>query len=156
MRAPSLYRYFSSKNAMYDAMFAESVEMLGDAVNGQPKSSDPREALHQRARRFVEFLTSEPLRFQLIDQRPIPGFEPSTGSYAISVANIAAVRHDLAAAGARGERALDLWRALVTGLVNQQISNEPGGRRWKGLVEEAVDMFLAHATQPRPRRGRGK
>jgi AcrR family transcriptional regulator len=147
MRAPSLYRYFPSKNAMYDAMFAESVQMLGEAVNGQPKSADPRQALRQRARRFVRFLTSDPVRFQLIDQRPIPGFEPSPESYAISVANVAEVRKDLEAAGARGGRALDLWRALVTGLVNQQISNDPGGKRWERLVDDAVDMFLAHHTK---------
>ena len=151
MRAPSLYRYFPSKNAMYDAMFAESVQMLGEAVDGQPKSADPREALRQRAQRFVRFLTSDPVRFQLIDQRPIPGFEPSPESYAISVANVAEVRKNLEAAGARGGRAADLWRALVTGLVNQQISNDPGGSRWARLVDEAVDMYLAHYAE-----GRGK
>jgi AcrR family transcriptional regulator len=147
MRAPSLYRYFPSKNAIYDAMYLESVNLLGQAVDGRPKSRDPRQALHQRARRFVRFLTNEPLRFQLIDQRPIPGFAPTPESYAAAVANVANVRQDLEAAGARGDRALDMWRALVTGLVNQQISNDPGGNRWTRLLDDAIEMFLAHFAE---------
>ena len=41
-------------------------------------------------------------------------------------------------------RHLDMWTALVTGLVDQQVSNDPGGARWTGLIEESVAMFLAH------------
>jgi AcrR family transcriptional regulator len=149
MRAPSLYRYFPSKNAMYDAMYLESVNLLGQAVDERPKSADPRQALRQRAQRFVRFLTNEPLRFQLIDQRPIPGFEPTPASFAVAVANVANVKRDLEAAGARGDRALDMWRALVTGLVNQQISNDPGGHRWTRLLDDAIEMFLAHFAEGR-------
>jgi hypothetical protein len=39
---------------------------------------------------------------------------------------------------------LDLWTALTSGLVWQQIANEPGGDRWARLVDDVVDMFLAH------------
>ena len=34
--------------------------------------------------------------------------------------------------------------ALVTGLVDQQVSNDPGGDRWIRLIDESIDMFLAH------------
>jgi AcrR family transcriptional regulator len=154
MRAPSLYTYFSSKNAIYDAMYAESVRLLDEAVNQPAKSPDPYEALHQRARRLVLFGAREPLRFQLIDQRPIPGFEPSPASFATSEASIARLRTELAAAGIRGQRAADLWRALIPGLVNQQMSNDPGGRRWTRLVDDAVDMFIEYHTKRKPREGR--
>jgi hypothetical protein len=44
-----------------------------------------------------------------------------------------------------------MWTALTTGLVDQQISNDPGGTRWSDLVDEAVDMFLLHhRRQPGP------
>jgi AcrR family transcriptional regulator len=152
MRAPSLYTYFPSKNAIYDAMYAESVRLLDEAVNQPAKSSDPYEALRQRARRLVRFGAREPLRFQLIDQRTIPGFEPSPESFAISAASIAQLHSELAAAGIRGQRAADLWRALIPGLVNQQISNDPGGSRWSRLVDEAVDMFIEHHTEKKPRK----
>ncbi len=144
MRAPSLYRYFPSKNAMYDAMYAESVVMLGEAVNGRPKSADPRRALRQRLDRLFRFLTREPLRFQLIDQRPIPGFAPTPESFALSVTNIGELHKDLARAGVHSERAADMWRALALGIVNQQLSNDPGGTRWTRLIDDTVDMFLAY------------
>jgi AcrR family transcriptional regulator len=155
MRAPSLYTYFPSKNAIYDAMYAESVKLLDEAVNRSAKSSDPYEALRQRARRLVRFGAREPLRFQLIDQRTIPGFEPSPASFAISAASIAQLHSELVAAGIRGQGAADLWRALIPGLVNQQMSNDPGGSRWTRLVDEAVDMFMEYHTKKKPReRGR--
>jgi hypothetical protein len=43
-------------------------------------------------------------------------------------------------------RHLDLWTALTTGLVDQQISNEPGGDRWIRLIDDAVAMFLAYCA----------
>jgi AcrR family transcriptional regulator len=144
MRAPSLYTYFSSKNALYDAMYADGVRQLNVAVNQRPKSSDPERALRQRMKRLVGFALEDPVRFQLIDQRTVPGFEPSPESFAISESSIARLHQELEAAGIRGGRSADLWRALSTGLINQQISNDPGGRRWARLADDAVDMFLAY------------
>lgn len=43
--------------------------------------------------------------------------------------------------------AVDLWTALMSGLVNQQVSNDPGGQRWKRLVDGTVDMFLTTQTR---------
>jgi hypothetical protein len=39
--------------------------------------------------------------------------------------------------------AMDVWTALMSGLANQQLSNDPGGIRWVRLVDRVVDMFLA-------------
>ena len=38
---------------------------------------------------------------------------------------------------------MDLWTALLTGLVTQQMSNDPGGDRWERLIDRAVHMFVA-------------
>jgi hypothetical protein len=38
--------------------------------------------------------------------------------------------------------AMDLFTAMMSGLTNQQLSNEPGGRRWARLIERSVDMFI--------------
>ena len=35
----------------------------------------------------------------------------------------------------------------MTGLVDQQISNDPGGDRWTRLVDDVVRMFLTHCSQ---------
>ena len=45
--------------------------------------------------------------------------------------------------------------ALVTGLVDQQVSNDPGGDRWIRLIDESIDMFLSHCQPGRGRQAPG-
>jgi hypothetical protein len=40
----------------------------------------------------------------------------------------------------------------MTGLVDQQISNDPGGDRWIRLIDDVVAMFLAHCGTEEARR----
>jgi AcrR family transcriptional regulator len=162
MRAPSLYNHFPSKNAIYDAMYAESVRGMAEVLNQRQATVDPRETLRNRVRLFIEFCTADPLRYQLIFERPIPGFEPTPESFAISVSALAGTRTDLEAAGVHGERALDMLRALITGLVSLQVANDEGGDRWTRLQDDALNMVLDYYTdgrRPAPpagrRRGRG-
>jgi hypothetical protein len=52
-------------------------------------------------------------------------------------------------AGVQGTQYLDIWTALMTGLVDQQIANDPGGDRWIRLIDDVVAMFLAYcASKP--------
>jgi hypothetical protein len=95
-------------------------------------------------RSFIEFCLADPVRYQLILERPIPGFAPAPESFQITADALAGTRADMEAAGIRGERLLDLWRAVITGLVSLQIANDPGGDRWTGLQDDAFDMFFAH------------
>lgn len=153
MRGPSLYVYFDSKNAVYDAMFADGyAELLAllVALTATPRS--PRDDMIAGAGAFMDFCASDPARFQLLFERTVPGFEPSAASYAVSLEVQRLTRERLARAGVRTKTGLDLWTALTTGLASQQIANDPGGRRWRRLVEDAVDMFLAHAAKPGGRR----
>ena len=100
--------------------------------------------------RFVEFCTTDPVRYQLLFQRTLPGFEPSAESFAPAIRALAFAREVLASHGITEEHHVDLWTALITGLVDQQISNEPGGDRWTRLVDESVTMLLAHSQSDRP------
>lgn len=152
MRAPSLYTYFPSKHALYDAMFAAGARQLADTLAQAREGATPPETLRARARLFVAFCTANPTRYQLLLERPVPGFAPSPESLAIMLQALAGTRAALEAAGVYGECALDMLRALITGLVSLQIANEPGGDRWTRLQDDALDMFLAHyenrATAP--------
>ena len=148
MRAPSLYTYFGSKNAMYDAMYAQAARELAGTLAGLPQRSDPRQTLRGRMRLFTEFCVADPVRYQLLLERPILGFAPAPESFQITVAALTATRADLEAAGVRGEPALDMFRALITGLVSLQIANDPGGDRWIRLQDDALDMLLAHYATP--------
>jgi len=146
MQAPSLYGYFDSKNAIYDALYAQgarqfvaeqaTVELPGNQLG------DLKGIVHF----FVEFCAADFARYQLLFQRTIPGFEPSPESYAISEENLAELGERLGACGVTDPEALDLFTALGTGLADQQISNDPGGDRWIRLIDEAVEMFFNHMT----------
>lgn len=142
MRAPSLYVYFDSKNALYDAMFAEGSQALLDRMRAVPRTGSPRTFLRRGGRAFVEFCVENPARHVLLFLRTVPGFEPSPESYALAQQALAETEEVLAAAGLRGRRAVDLWTAVFTGLATQQVSNDPGGRRWLRLVDDAVDLLL--------------
>ena len=144
MRAPSLYTYFVSKNALFDAMYVAGAQELAATLARRPEGIDPHETLCAQVRLFIDFCTTDPIRYQLLFERPIPGFEPTRDSFGITVNALAGTRADLDAAGVHGERALDLFRALITGLISLQIANDPGGERWTRLQDAALEMFLAH------------
>ena len=98
-------------------------------------------------RDFVQFCTEDPVRYQLLFQRTIPGFEPTPETYAISVEGLELVRGHLTEIGMTDPKALDLLTAIGNGLADQQISNDPGGDRWSRLVDEAMEMLFNHVTK---------
>ncbi len=142
MRAPSLYEYVDSKNALYDALFADGYTRLLERAGEIVVSEDPRLAVRQIAKLFMDFAVEDPARFQLLFLRTIPGFEPSPESYALAVQSLDLLVDALGRAGIHGGREVDLWTAMITGLASQQVSNDPGGSRWSDLVDTAVDRFL--------------
>ena len=142
MRAPSLYQYFDSKLAIYDAMFGQGAHEALDALRAAVSGREAVDALRKGARAILVFSTEDPVRNQLLFQRTIPGFTPSTASYAPAVDLVATMEGLIAQARITDEEALDLLSALVSGLSNQQLSNDPGGTRWVRLMDRAFDMFL--------------
>jgi AcrR family transcriptional regulator len=157
MQPPSLYSYFASKNAIYDAMFAQGAQQFVDEQKkAWPVTDDPLETLKTLLHFFVGFCSSDPARYQLLFQRTIPGFEPSPESFRISQDNLAEIGELLAGCGVRDPEMLDLMTAIGTGLTDQQISNDPGGDRWIRLIDEAVEMFYLHVTNraKQPSKGR--
>ena len=158
---PTVYAYFDSKNAIYDAMFGRAATEFAGRMSEPYDCEDPRAILAAGVRRFLEFCTSDTARYQLLFQRTIPGFEPTPQSFGPAVRALDGVRERLALNGVTDARQLDMWTALTTGLVDQQISNDPGGDRWARLIDEFVTMFLAYCqmdgyqaggtpTQPAP------
>jgi AcrR family transcriptional regulator len=143
MRAQSLYGYFPSKHAIYDAMFAESNhELLRRLAN--LGSTTPEQEVRERARIFLRFCVEDPVRYQLLYQRTIPRFEPSPEAFAPAVEVLEGARAALRACGVTDDRALDAWAAVIQGLAAQQDANEPGGDRWTRLADEITDMYLQH------------
>jgi len=144
MRAQSLYSYFDSKDAIYDALFAHGFSEYLERRKKVPCTGDPRADFRVACRMFLDFCLEDEARYQLLFQRTIPGFEPSPGSYEPSVEGLEITRRMLADAGGDDPADLDLFTAITTGLIDQQISNDPGGDRWYRLLDDALDMFFVH------------
>jgi AcrR family transcriptional regulator len=147
LQAPSLYSYFPSKNAIYDAMFAEGCAAF---VAKQPElPDDPLAGVRLLLRYYVDFCTADPVRHQLLFQRTIPGFEPSPESFEITLESIHRISDWMLHVGF-GTGALDLYTAIGSGLAAQQNANDPGGDRWTRLVDTAAEMFVSHMERTSP------
>ena len=144
MRAQSLYSYFDSKDALYDALFGEGCRQCLERIQRVERTGDARADFRAGSRAYVDFCLEDHARYQLLFQRTIPGFEPSPESYAPSVEGLEMTRQALVGAGGTDPRDLDLYTGVVTGLVDQQISNDPGGDRWYRLLDDALDMLFAY------------
>lgn len=144
MEPQSLYTYFASKHAVYDAMFAEGNQELLGRMTEARWPDDPVGILRMLARIFVEFSVEDPARHQLLFARTIPDFEPSAESYAVALEVAGKAKAVAAAAGLGDQRQFDLWTALVAGLGSQQVANDPGGDRWVRLIDDAVDMYASY------------
>ena len=146
MRQPSLYAYFDSKNALYDAMFADGNRQLLEQLDALELPSDPGAAVKTYMHAFVDFALDDIPRTALLFQRPIPGFEPSADSYAYAERALGGAVDLLHAAGIENPGDVDCFIAMVGGLIDAQISNEPAGDRWTRHLDRLVDMYLDHFT----------
>lgn len=147
MRAQSLYAYVDSKDALYDLMFRQGYEQARELARSWPRSVTPgegRAAFKQANREWAAFCVGDPVRYQLLFQRTIPGFEPSEESYALALEVLEQLGGFFASVGLDDPAAVDLWTAVSAGLTSQQLANDPGGDRWVRLMDEAVDMFCDH------------
>ena len=147
---PTVYAYFDSKSAIYDAMFGQAAEDFAGWMAEPINTGDPVADLLVDAQRFVEFCTVDIPRYQLLFQHTIPGFRPSSQSYAPAIRALDRTRQMLLGCGVSDPRYLDLWTALTTGLVDQQIANDPGGDRWSRLIDDAVRMFITYCHDHEP------
>ncbi|MEN0139835.1 MAG: TetR/AcrR family transcriptional regulator [Rhodococcus sp. (in: high G+C Gram-positive bacteria)] len=143
MQAPSLYSHFASKNAIFDAMFGlawleyESVEL--ESWQGLPKA--PRERVLATSMMFFDFAAADLARYQLMNQRSVPGFEPSPESFAPSVRVVERAVDDLASLGITDRGDVEILFALIGGLVDQQHANDPGGHSRRELLARAIGMW---------------
>jgi AcrR family transcriptional regulator len=146
MTAQSIYSYFGSKNDIYDAMFREGylefASAMTDADLDGGEVTIGRDAVRRFALLFFDFCTSDPVRYQLLFQRPIPDFVPSDDSWKVAVQVYDTMNEQFRTFGISDPQSIDLWTAVMPGLTDQQISNDPGGDRWRILLDPAVDMVL--------------
>ena len=172
VRPPSLYGYFVSKHAVYDAVFARgwrdiglALEQVGDPVT----TADPGSYALEMAQRFVGWMVQNPVHAQLMAWRPVPGYTPSPEAYepavvvydrSLEVMQQLQVR-GLFRADVPAEELLRGWTVLGSGVMTQQLANAPAEPfatgRFTSLLPDLVEMFLAHyAPTDAPPQGRGR
>jgi AcrR family transcriptional regulator len=165
MRAPSLYKYFASLHAVYDALFLRGLRANAVAIEEAVEGLPPGQArLRAGATATVRWSVEHPSLAQLLYWRPVPGFEPSPEVFAESRSAMEELRAELDATVAAGELAAEaatehgqrLFTVLISGVISQQLANEPGvpfdAGRFTALTADAIDLFLTR-YQPSPAEG---
>ena len=154
MQPPSLYSHFESKNAIYDAMFAQGWRQLMDRIDAMEPGlpAEPRACLLMAATTYFDFAVEDGARHQLMSERPLPDFTPSAGAYQPAVECYERMRRFLTDLGVTRAADIDLYTALLSGLVSQQLANDPGGTRWRALLPAAMEMYADRAGVPAPRK----
>ena len=154
MKTPSLYGYFDSKMAIYDALFKQGMVIFAEQM-AVPVGLVGWDRFAYFLEAYMRFAVENPELYQMLFERPVPGFEPSEESMALSLATLEYGRGEmvsfLAETGIQPnlpvEQAVDLAIAMAHGLTAQHMANEPhvavGNGRYGGLIAQAVTIFKA-------------
>src|SRR5207237_7415169 len=134
VQPPSIYKYFPSLMAVYDALFSrgqvEHLDVMRQAMAGSEPGLDALTAGLEASGRWA---LANRATAQLLFWRPVPSFEPSAEAFAPSVEMVAlqrAAMADAVAAGQLGpeadsEEAVSLVSTLIVGVRSQAIAHEP-------------------------------
>ena len=161
LRPPSLYQYFPSKTAIYDALFGEGARRIL-ATTREAEAAldglDPLTRLRAVQDVFCRWCVENPVLSQLLFWHTVPGFEPSPESFAPAIESLEDLRSRLRAAveagqlapEAAGDEAVALYTSLLSGVVSQQLANEPDAPyetgRFTRLVPTVLDLFITRYT----------
>lgn len=154
LRTPSLYAYFSSKGALYDMLFLLGIELYADRFRRAMSEPLPLwERLRAALETYMTFAQECPELYQLVFERPVPGFTPSEASMKASLSLLAegnalveeAFRANGIVLPIPFNQATDLIIALQHGLTALHLANEPhlpaGEGRFGALIPAAVELF---------------
>jgi len=159
MRPPSLYVYVDSKNAVYDLVFAQGWRAVLEIVDALPEpgpATDVTAYLTRSAEDYLRWSVEHPVHAALMGWRQVPGYAPSDAAYEPAVAALGRLRARLAGLQHLGAFRADLeldelvaaWTVLMSGVVSQQLANQPGTSFDDGtytqLLPSLIAMFVAH------------
>ena len=167
IRPPSLYQYFPSKLAVYDALFEQGNRWLLDTLaETEAAADDPIAQLRATCVAIGRWSQEHPLHAELMFWRPVPGFVPSQASFALAEEHMR-ILHDAleraVAAGAlapaaAGPDGMALFTSMVAGVISQQLANDPdapvGEGRFARLMPVVFDMFLKYYAPTTSRKGK--
>ena len=161
VQPPSIYKYFPSLMAIYDALFrrgqVEHLEVMRQAMAGAEPGLAALTAGLEASGRWA--LANRPTA-QLMFWRPVPSYEPSAEAFAPSVEMFLLQRARMAEAVAAGqlgpeadsEEAVYLVSTLIVGVLSQAMANEPdlewGKGRFTPTFPKLMKLFAAAYPVP--------
>ena len=162
VRAPSLYEYFPGKMALYDALFRMGVRLYAERMSRLTEGTDSFWARSQAGlENYMTFAQEYPELYQLVFERPVPGFVPSEENMAESRRLLAmsdeivekGIERGSVVLGITVEQARDLFIAMMHGLTALHMANEPELPKRPepigSLIPAAIALFRA-AWEPEP------
>jgi AcrR family transcriptional regulator len=147
MQPPSLYSHFASKNAIYDAMFAQAWDdwWVKSTALAATAPENARARLIAGALAYFDHAVADLARHQLMDVRTLPDFEPSPEAYQSALRAYQVMQDQLPLTSPDD---LDVYTALISGLVSQQLANDPGGERWRRLLPRVISYLADDVGLP--------
>ena len=134
VQPPSLYKYFPSLMAIYDAIFEQGqIDNLAELRRGMAGAQPGLPALLAGLEASGRWLLANRAVAELLFWRPVPSFHPSEEAFAPSVDMVDLQRGAMADAVAVGqlgpsandEDAIYVVSTLIVGVLSQAIANEP-------------------------------
>ncbi len=134
VQPPSLYKYFPSLMAVYDALFLRGqLENLAEIRTAMAEAEPGLDALIAGLEASGRWALANRAVAELLFWRPVPSFHPSEEAFAPSVEMVALQRRALADAvlagqlgpDANDEDAVFVVSTLIVGVLSQAFANEP-------------------------------
>jgi len=144
LHASSLYQYFPSKDAIYDALFAQGHRELHVWMAELDRRGKPLDVFKRGCRVSSSSASKTRSATSCCSSGRSPGFVPSEASMAVAWQSYRDMAGAIADAGVTRPADVDLWTSIQMGLTAQQWANDPGGHRFVDHLEPAIDMFIAH------------
>ena len=134
VQPPSLYKYFPSLMAVYDALFLEGQRQNLEAMRSGMEGAEPGlDALVAGLEATGRWCLDNRAVAELLFWRPVPSFRPSAEAFAVSTEMVELQRGALGDAvskgqlgpGAKDDNAVFLVSTIIAGVLSQAFANEP-------------------------------
>ena len=161
IQPPSLYKYYPSLLAVYDALFRRgqlaNLQALRDGMRDAAPGLDAVAGAMEATGRWA---AANPVLAQLLFWRPVPGYHPSAEAFGPALLIVDLLRGALADAAARGQihpdaatdAGMELLSIMHFGIISQHLANDPGSDwehgRYTRRHREILALFI-NAYPPR-------
>jgi AcrR family transcriptional regulator len=165
IRPQSLYEYFPSKAAVYDALFRLGTRLAVEETERVRETYPPDwSRIEGWLEGFLAFAVANPDLYQLTFERPVPGFVPTAESREesgrLTVVSHQVMREMIEAGVIRHDipftLLFDFFILVLHGLMSTHMANEPqlpaGSGRFGSLVPMAVTVLRAAWSADRTRK----